>query len=120
MAVFAAVAVEVAAFDCVRLPSFPSLQIRTGSAVLVAPTCCADEAAPLSWPVQLSWPSACTEGSLPPQPHAEPDWSCVPVCETGAVLVAVAVDVSLFDCVTLPPPPSLPIRTGSFELEAPT
>ena len=92
---FVASAVEVASFDWVTLPPLPGLHTRTGSAVLLAPTCFADESAALSWPTLDSWPRAWTAG--PEQPHDEPDCVCVPVWVGVAVLVASAVEVASFD-----------------------
>jgi hypothetical protein len=68
-AVFVAVAVEVALFDCVTFPSLPGLRTRTEMFEFDGLSCSAEDAAFAYWPVFASWVEDWT-------PEPEPLWVC--------------------------------------------
>src|SRR5947207_10439185 len=108
---FEAVASDETSLDCFTLPSSPLLQMRTGLFVFSAPTCLAEDAAPASWPVKLDCPAAWIP-TPDEQPHLFPpvgSWSIR--CFVEASFEAAADDVTLFDCLALPPSPLLQVRT---------
>ena len=78
--------------------------------VLLAPDCVAYDSAVAAWLESASWPIACVP---PAHPHEPPcvwsaDW---PVAFAFA---AVAFELTVFDCVTLPLSPGLRTRTEMF------
>ena len=107
---FAAFASDSTLFDCVTLPLSPGLRTLTGMFVLLAPDCFAYDSAIAAWLDSASWPTACVP---PGQPH-EPlcvwfaDW---PVTFAFA---AVALELTVLDCETLPLSPGLRTRTETF------
>jgi hypothetical protein len=108
--VFPEVADEAALFVCETFPSLPGLQIRTGALSFAAPICFASESAPEICLVDASCPSAWTP---------EPACDCVSVWPVVAVFPEVAEEAALFVCETLPPPPALPMLTGSLSFDGP-
>src|SRR5205823_3286400 len=110
-ALLPAKAEESALLLCVTEPSLPGLSTRTDSFELLGAICFASDSAAAFWSVSADWVDACTP---------EPLWVCGAVCVVSALLPANAEDAAVFVWVTLPPPPRLPIRTGSFSLLAPS
>jgi hypothetical protein len=104
-ALLVALALDIAVLDCVTAPPLPGLPIRTEMFEFSGFTCLADERAAAPWCVCAS----CVEDCTPP-----PD--CVAVWVVGAVFVAVAFDMALFDCVTGPSSPLEKMRTEMFWL----
>src|SRR5919198_911861 len=92
VAVFVALAVEVALFDCDTAPSFPGLRTRTEMFELLGCTWVADEAAAAVWSVD----ACCCDDWTPPPAGAD---DCVAPCVVGAAFVDVPVDEASFDCV---------------------
>src|SRR5262245_64943302 len=99
--------------DWSTLPSVPSLLIRTGRFVLLAPFWVesADELA--SWPVIAFWPTAWTRS--PPQLQPPPCFWLTP-CVVSARLPAADSAAEVFDCVTSPLEPGESIRTEMLPL----
>ena len=108
-------------FDCDTSPPFPGLSTRTGEAVFDAPTCSAAEPANEPCDVHACWPATWIAGlevvdgattSLRIgwlQPHEPPcDW--FDDCVVAAELPEVAVEPTVFACVTEPSSPGLSTR----------
>ena len=81
--------------------------------LLLAPACFAYDSAVAAWLESASWPTAC----VPPlQPHE-------PLCVWFAdwpvtfALPAVAFELTVLDCETLPSLPGLRTRTDTFVLD---
>jgi hypothetical protein len=105
--VFCAVADDEAPFDCVTLPSSPSLPIRTETFLLLGATWVAEDWAFAPCSVRASWVVDWTP---------EPPPVCELVCPVVPEFDAPAVEETPFDWVTSPLSPGLRIRTETFVL----
>src|SRR5581483_10002254 len=92
VALFAAVALEVALFDCETAPSSPGERIRTETFEFVGCVCVASDAAAASWVVV----AFCVVDWTPPSPDGA---CCADVCVVGAVFVADPDEAASFACV---------------------
>src|SRR5581483_10874205 len=92
VALFVAVALEVALFDCETAPSSPGERIRTETFEFVGCVCVASDAAAASWVVV----AFCVVDWTPPSPDGA---CCADVCVVGAVFVADPDEAASFACV---------------------